>query len=85
MYKDPDRFGKLDIRPSEPPRAQRCENCAYFALAVPGKLPPTCRIEPVKLVAGGPGQIVGVFPPTDPIYWCARWLEIDSDAVDAAP
>jgi hypothetical protein len=70
------RFPPKEPPPAEAPRANRCETCVHFAVAVWAKFPPTCRIaRPSAGIMQGPqgAALMGMWPPTEPHYWCSEW------------
>lgn len=64
------------IKISEPFPAQCCGNC-FNSKPVPlQKGLVTCRANLPVLLTGGPGQVIGMWPPVEAREgWCAHWKE----------
>lgn len=71
------------LRYAEPPKVAhkpfQCSECAFFADAVPLRMPTTCRVQGPQLVpVPGPGgqlATLGLWPPTESHDWCGKWTK----------
>lgn len=55
-----------------PLRSKRCETCAAFADAVPGRMPSTCRKGLPNLIMSQQG-VGATWIPVMPEDWCLQW------------
>lgn len=79
---DKERFGKLPDQNNTLTHRERCENCRFYGLAIPGKMPNTCRFNTPTMIHMGNGQVAGMWSPVEPGYWCGQWKEQASDAYE---